>query len=96
MFEVLSVGKMAQRDGEERGGNHAGANGEDLRGEVSEENGERDPLGMPHGLTRGNFEIGRIEIAGWAGYLRAVLGRKTGLTWGGRGATASVYNSGAN
>jgi hypothetical protein len=35
-----------------------------LRGEVTEENGERDPLGMPHGLTRGNFEIGRIEIAG--------------------------------
>jgi hypothetical protein len=40
LFEVLSVGKVAQREGDARGGNHAGADGEDLRGEVSEENGE--------------------------------------------------------
>lgn len=39
---------------------------------MSEENVEQEPVGMPHGLTRGSFEIGSIEIGsieiqGWAG-----------------------------
>jgi hypothetical protein len=31
---------------------------------------------MPHGLTRGNFEVGRIEIAGWAGFSASQFGEE--------------------
>ena len=31
---------------------------------------------MPHGLTRGNFEVGRIEIVGWAGFSASQFGEE--------------------